>query len=177
MFSDVEITKLQKLIDPELKPSDFFDKEELLAFQASLSLISENLFIPKHARAVKTLRLKKFFSPQFDLTETTRQILKCLSQPVQIRIGVSFLVHCGPMAETIKYYFAIAQRPLNPDQIFIEDAKSGKNLLDFLSKFNRNDILANAFEQVNEDNVFEKSDFRPRDLVLATFWITRTAED
>ena len=174
MFSANELTKLQNLVDPELKAQDFFNENELLAFDTSISLISESLFIPKHKRAVKTLRLKKIFSPSFDLAEITRKILKIMEGPIQIRIGTSFLVQCDT---TIRYYFAIAQRPLNPEYIFIDDQESAKNLVGFLSKLDRNDILTTAFEQVEEGAVFEKSDFQPRCLVLATFWITRTTLD
>ena len=173
MFFPGELSKLQKLVNNDLKPSDFFTEEEQQAFGSSLPLISESLFIPKHNRKVQTLRLKKFFTPEFKLSEFTEKLLSIMKNSIELRIGASFLVHSGPGAEDIKYYFAIAQRPINAGMTFIEDEKSAENLLSFLSKNNQNDILNIAYDHVNEESVFEKSDFRPRCLVLATFWITR----
>ena len=173
MFFPRELSKLQKLVNTDLKADHFFTEEELKAFGSSLPLISESLFIPKHNRKVQTLRLKKFFSPDFNLAEFTKKILSIMKKSVDLRIGASFLVHSGPAAEDIKYYFAIAQRPINVDLTLIDDEKSADNLLSFLSKNNQSDILNIAYEHVNQESVFEKSDFRPRCLVLATFWITR----
>ena len=173
MFFPRELSKLQKLVNTDLKADHFFTEEELKAFGSSLPLISESLFIPKHNRKVQTLRLKKFFSPDFNLAEFTENILSIMKKSVDLRIGASFLVHSGPAAEDIKYYFAIAQRPINADLTLIDDEKSADNLLSFLSKNNQSDILKIAYEHVNQESVFEKSDFRPRCLVLATFWITR----
>ena len=173
MFFPRELSKLQKLVNTDLKADHFFTEEELKAFGSSLPLISESLFIPKHNRKVQTLRLKKFFSPDFNLAEFTKKILSIMKKSVDLRIGASFLVHSGPAAEDIKYYFAIAQRPINADLTLIDDEKSADNLLSFLSKNNQSDILKIAYEHVNQESVFEKSDFRPRCLVLATFWITR----
>lgn len=173
MFFPRELSKLQKLVNPDLKADHFFTEEELQAFGSSLPLISESLFIPKHNRKVKTLRLKKFFSPDFNLEKFTENILSIMKKSVDLRIGASFLVHSGPAAEDIKYYFAIAQRPINADLTSIEDEKSADNLLSFLSNKNQSDILNIAYDHVNQESVFEKSDFRPRCLVLATFWISR----
>ena len=173
MFFPGELLKLQKLVNNDLKPADFFTDEEQQAFGSSLPLISESLFVPKHNRKVKTLRLKKFFAPDFNLSEFTEKLLSIMKKSVDLRIGASFLVHSGPSAEDIKYYFAIAQRPINAGLTLIDDEKSSENLLSFLSKNDQSDILNIAYDHVNQESVFEKSDFRPRCLVLATFWLTR----
>ena len=173
MFFPRELSKLQKLVDNELKPVDLFTEDEIQAFGSSLPLISESLFIPKHKRRIQTIRLKKFFTPDFKLAEFTKQLLSIMKKTIDLKIGASFLVHSGPAAEDIKYYFAIAQRPVNAGLTIIDDEKSADNLLSFLAKNDQSDILNIAFDHVNQESVFEKSDFRPRCLVLATFWITR----
>ena len=174
MFSTLELKKLEKLVNRELSPHEIFSPEELQSFGTSTPLISESIFVPKHNRPVKTIRLKKLFTPKFDIFQTTEQILRSVKGVFDIRIGLSFLVHCGPTADTIRYYFAIAQRPINPELAFIESHKDVDNLLNFFNKNDNNDLLNLAFAHVNEDEVFEKSDFRPRRLVLATFWITKS---
>ena len=173
MFTEPELRKLQNLVDSDLKASDFFTEAELNAFDSALPLICESLFVPKHNRPMKTLRLKKFFHEKFDLVKTTEKIIKIMKNPIHLQIGVSFLVHCGPDLSTIRYYFAIAQRPINPGLLSIHDKASAEELLAYLSKFTPSDILNLAFDQVNESNAFDKSDFRPRSLVLTTFWITK----
>ena len=175
MFSNLELKKLEALVDKDLNAESIFSSEEMQAFGTSTSLISESIFIPKHNRSVKTIRLKKLFSPNFDILHTTDKILRSVKGVFDLRIGLSFLVHCCPSADTIRYYFAIAQRPINPELAFIETAKDVDNLLSFFNKNDDHDLLNLAFSHVNEDEIFEKSDFRPRRLVLATFWITKTA--
>ena len=174
MFSNLELKKLQALVDTTLNANKIFAPDEIEAFVSSAPLISESLFIPKHNRPVKTLRLKKMFTEKFDILNVTEKILHSIKGEFDLRIGLSFLVHCGPAADTIRYYFSIAQRPINSELAFIESAKDADNLLSFFNKNDDSDLLNLAFSHVNEDEVFEKSDFRPRRLVLATFWITKS---
>lgn len=175
MFSNLELKKLHALVDTSITAHEIFSPEEIEAFGSSISLISESLFIPKHNRPVKTLRLKKLFTSKFDILYTTEKILRSIKGEFDLRIGLSFLVHCGPAADTIRYYFSIAQHPMNSELAYIESAKDADNLLSFFQKNDDNDLLTLAFSHVNEDEVFEKSDFRTRRLVLATFWITKSS--
>lgn len=170
----MELKKLQALVDTTIKAPEIFSSEEIEAFGSSIPLISESLFIPKHNRPVKTLRLKKLFSSKFDILFVTEKILRSIKGVFDLRIGLSFLVHSGPSADTIRYYFSIAQRPINSELAYIESSSDAENLLSFFQKNDDSDLLSLAFSHVNEDEVFEKSDFRPRRLVLATFWITKT---
>lgn len=174
MFSNEELLFLNKLVQP-VDINDLFDSEEIAAFQNNKANICESLFIPKHRRKIQILRLKKVFDHKFDLYETTESILNVLKKETELRIGISFFVHAGPEAELIRYYFAIFHRALNPTT-HIATVYDRQKLLDFLKPLTNADILNMAFNQINAENLFEKSDFRPRKLVLATFWLARHTE-
>ena len=174
MFSESELIFLRKLVKV-VDINAVFSSEELAAFSSNKSNISENLFVPKHRRKVQILRLKKLFSADFDLFETTEQILGCLKNETEVRIGISLLVQAGPQNELIRYYYSIFHRPLNPTT-YIATSVDREKLLNFLKPLSNSDILNLAFSQINAENVFEKSDFRPRKLVLATFWLARSSE-
>ena len=119
------------------------------------------------------LRLKKIFTPDFDLFDTVEKITKILKKETEVRIGISFFVQCGPTAELVRYYFSIFNRSLTP-MTLLSDPTDCQKLLSFLRPMTNSDILNLAFSQVNQENVFEKSDFRPRRLVLATIWLVRS---
>ena len=174
MFSETELKFLQKLVQ-NIDINEIFSTEELEAFHNNKGLISENLFIPKHRRKVQIIRLKKLFTPDFNLYETTEQILDSLRNETEVRIGISLLVQAGPQSEVIRYYYSIFHRALNPTT-FIANSFDREKLLNFLKPLSNSDILNLAFSQINAENVFEKSDFRPRKLVLATFWLARSSE-
>ena len=174
MFSEAELIFLQKIVR-NVDINEMFSSEEMDAFSSNKSNICENLFVPKHQRKVQILRLKKLFTSDFNLFETTEEILGCLKNETEVRIGISLLVQAGPQSEIIRYYYSIFHRPLNPTT-FIASSFDRDKLLDFLKPLSNSDILNLAFSQINSENVFEKSDFRPRKLVLATFWLARSSE-
>ena len=118
------------------------------------------------------MRLKKLFTNEFDLYKITESIIDNLKFETEIRIGISILVQAGAQAELIRYYFSIFNRPLNPIKM-ITHSKDRNMLLNYLKPLSKSDILNLTFSQINQQNAFEKSDFRPRKLVLATFWLTR----
>ena len=173
MFYKSEIKGLKKLVNTSVDLKELFTKPEIEAFMDNKSNIKEDLHVPKHKRKLTILRLKKLFSPDFNLHDCTYQILSLLKDSVELRIGVSLLVHHGPEAKLIRYYYSIYHRALNKDLTEIVNDKDKEDLLGFLKPMAHSDILGHAFSQINGENTFEKSDFRPRKLVLATFWISR----
>ena len=128
--------------------------------------------MPNHKRRIQIVRLKKLFTNEFDLYKITESIIDNLKFETEIRIGISILVQAGAQAELIRYYFSIFNRPLNPIKM-ITHSKDRNMLLNYLKPLSKSDILNLTFSQINQQNAFEKSDFRPRKLVLATFWLTR----
>ena len=128
--------------------------------------------MPNHKRKIQIVRLKKLFTNEFDLYNITESIIDNLKFETEIRIGISILVQAGAEAELIRYYFSIFNRPLNPIKM-ITHSKDRNMLLNFLKPLSKSDILNLTFSQINNQSAFEKSDFRPRKLVLATFWLTR----
>ena len=172
MFSEAELLFLQKIVK-NVDINEMFSSEELAAFSSNKSNICENLFVPKHRRKVQIIRLKKLFTSDFNLFETTEEILSCLKNETELRIGISLLVQAGPQSELIRYYYSIFHRPLNPTT-YIATSLDREKLLNFLKPLSNSDILNLAFSQINAESVFEKSDFRPRKLVIATFWLARS---
>ena len=90
MFSNLELKKLQALVDTTLNANKIFAPDEIEAFGSSAPLISESLFIPKHNRSVKTLRLKKLFTEKFDILNVTEKILHSIKANLNPRINFCF---------------------------------------------------------------------------------------
>ena len=176
MFYNSELKGLQKLVDKSIVLSDLFTRTEIESFMDNKGNITEDLFVPKHKRSLTILRLKKLFSPSFNLHDCTKEILSLLKQSTDLRIGVSLLVHHGPEAKNVRYYYSIYNRPLNKGFTELEDDTDKQELLNFLKPMSCSEILGHAFSQINAESNFEKSDFRPRKVVMATFWISRSGQ-
>ena len=172
MFSDSEINGLRKLVDTTSSPNDVLEKDEEIIV-TNINLIRDSIFVPKQKRDIQTIMLKKLVTDDFDMTEMIKSICQALSPQFELRIGLSFIAD-NPKNDLL-YFFAIRNRPINNHLRYISTNSDVKNSIRFFSKLSREDLLNFVFEQNNNLNAFDKSGFRPRKLVLATFWITKFA--
>ena len=173
MFTEPEVNALKKLVDISTMPNDVLEKEEE-TIVTNINLIRDSLFVPKQQRDIQTIMLKKLITDDFDMIEIIKSICQSLSPQFELRIGLSFIAENSK--SDLLYFFAIRHRPINNHLRFIRTTSDVKKLLTFFSKLSRWDLLNYVFEQNNNLNAFDKSGFRPRKLVLATFWITKFAD-
>ena len=170
MFHDFEIKQLENLINQESTPEDVLELKEHDVV-TNLNLIRDALFVPKHDKDIQTIRLKKLFSDDFDIVDFIKQLSYILMPPFELRIGFSFIAETSD--NNLMYFFAIRERPINNDLRFIKTKHDWKNLISFLSQYSKPDLLNFVFQQNNNLNFFDKSGFRPKKLVLSTFWISK----
>ena len=172
MFSYREVRALRELVNSESSPTEVLEKDEE-SLVTNLNLIRDSLFVPKHQRDIQTILLKKLVTWDFKFTKIITRLAQSLSPPFELRIGLSFIAEKDTDAI---YFFAIRQRPINDDFRFIKDSSDMIKLNNFFQPLTYNDLLNHAFEQNGHLNVFHKSGFRPRKLVLASIWITKFAD-
>ena len=167
MFFPTEIRSLQKLVNPDADVKKLLNQMEFDSLQSNI--IDDHLFVPKTIRKLNVIRLKKVITPEFDLYKTMEQLLDSLQRGATIKIAFSFLVEDD---STLRYVFAIASRPFN-EYTDVYTKKDKIKLLESLESLTLSEILHRSFEQARAD-MFSKSDGRPRKLVQATFWISRS---
>ena len=86
-------------------------------------------------------------------------------------LGISFLTNRPD--DSLGYIFAIFSRSLN-EQRLVDNDDEKKVLLKEIKPFTAADLLTRSFDQAFQQDVFLKSDIRPRRPVLCTFWIIRS---
>ena len=75
--------------------------------------------------------------------------------------------------DSLGYIFATFARSLNEQQVVDNDDEK-KALLKEIRPLTATDLLNRSFDQAFQQDVFMKSDIRPRRPVLCTFWIIRS---
>ena len=160
------------LVNPASSPSDVLEKDEE-SLVTNINLIRDSLFVPKQQREIQTLLLKKLVTFDFNFSKLIDKLDDILSPPFELRIGLSFIAEKNNDAT---YFFAIRQRPINDDFRFIKDSSDMVKLNNFFQPLTYNDLLNHVFEKNRHLNVFDRSGFRPRKLVLASIWITKFAD-
>ena len=172
MFTQRQIRELRSLVNPQSSPSDVLEKDEE-SLVTNINLIRDSLFVPKQQREIQTLLLKKLVTFDFNFSKLIDKLDDILAPPFELRIGLSFIAEKN---SDLFYFFAIRQRPINDDFRWIRHSSDLTKLNNFMKSFTYNDLLNHVFQQNNTFNKFDKSDIRPRKLVLASIWISKFAE-
>ena len=90
---------------------------------------------------------------------------------ITFNLGVSFLTNRPD--DSLGYIFATFARSLNEQRVVDTDVEK-EELLKEIKPLTAADLLTRSFDQAFQQDVFLKSDIRPRRPVLCTFWIIRS---
>ncbi len=164
MFTATEISQLTNLVNKTEVSDILSEKEQTIPF-LNPNLIMDQLFIPKHNNFLKTIRLKKAMDQNFNVSETVESICEIIKGSFEIRLGCSIICQ---KSEALIYYFSIKNKPINNHMRIMDTIEDRTALVEFFKQKSYDDLLQYAFSQNMRS--FESSGFRPRKLVLCTFW-------